>query len=55
MPLFRPDNLAGVAENVFGNVHSLGIFCCHPDNPADPGKLLKLTSFDDHPAARKAR
>lgn len=54
VPLFRPDNLAGVEENIFGNVHSLGIFCCHPDNAADPGGLLKLDHFEDHPAAGNA-
>lgn len=54
VPLYRPGNLAGVAENVFGNIHSLSLFCSHPDNPAVPDGLRKLESFVDHPAAGKA-
>lgn len=54
VPLYRPDNLAGVAENIFGNIHSLSLFCSHPDNPSVPDGLLKLETFADHPAAGKA-
>lgn len=54
VPLYRPDNLAGVTENVFGNIHSLSLFCSHPDRPAVPDGLRKLDTFADHPAAAKA-
>lgn len=53
VPLFRPDNIAGVAENIFKNIYSMSLFCADAAlGLAVPG-LTKLRSFADHPMAGK--
>lgn len=51
VPLFRPDNLAGHAENIFPNIYSMSLLCGHPSKPIDTDGLVKIESFADHPAA----
>lgn len=49
VPLFRPNNIAGEAENIFGRVHSFNLFCCHPNNPFSVNELRKIEHIRDHP------
>jgi len=54
VPLFRPNNMAGVSENIFPNICSFNVLCCHPSKPVDTGNLKKLESLADHPVLRRA-
>jgi len=54
VPLYRAGNLAGQAENIFPNVYSLSLLCCHASVPRKIAGLTKLDSFTDHPAQRNA-
>lgn len=51
VPLYRPDNLAGHAENIFPNIYSMSLLCCHPSKPINTDGLTRLESFADHPAS----
>ncbi len=54
VPLFREQNLAGVRENIFKQIYSFNVFCCHPDNPVEVSGLKKLTHINDHPLLNSA-
>lgn len=49
VPLFRQGNPAGETKNIFGQVHSFNLFCCHPDNPFSVSGLRKIDHIRDHP------
>ncbi|MDP4797084.1 MAG: FkbM family methyltransferase [Rhodospirillales bacterium] len=55
VPLYRPDNLAGNGKNIFENIYSFSLLCCHPSKPVDTSGLKKLESLDDHPILRNAK
>lgn len=49
VPLFRPDNAAKTAENIFANVYSMSLFCTHPDSGIAPEGLQKIERIEGHP------
>jgi len=54
VPLLRPDNPAGQADNIFPNIYSLSLLCCHASAALKIAGLTKLESFADHPVLRNA-
>lgn len=54
VPLFRPDNLAGEAANIFPNIYSFSLLCGHASKSLDTAGLRKLESFADHPLHKRA-
>jgi len=55
VPLYRPDNFAANGENIFENIYSFSLLCCHSTKPVDTTGLKKLESIDDHPMLQNAR
>jgi FkbM family methyltransferase len=51
VPLFRPDNLAGAADNVFGNIHSFNMLCLPRERGIDFGARA-ITDPTRHPLKR---
>ena len=52
VPLFRPNNLAGASNNVFGNTHSFNMLCLPRERGIDFGARA-ITDPTQHPLKRR--
>jgi len=49
VPLFRANKIAGETKNIFGQINSFNLVCCHPSNPIEVTILRKIEHIRDHP------